>query len=230
MAMHSGEIAIPDEVVRSLVGAQFPQWRDHDIVEVVTDGTMNAIFRIGDEVAARFPLTGTSASQTRATLQEEADAMAELASACPVPTPRPVAIGEPGEGYPLPWSVQTWVPGEVATASRSRRLAGLRERPGRAHPLATFGRWHAVAAFTGDGRGGDLRDSDEWMALCLRESVGIVDVERARDLWARLVELPPPGPGCHVALRPDHGEPPGCGRPPGRRARWRRIFCRRSRA
>jgi hypothetical protein len=28
MAMHSGEIAIPDEVVRALVDAQFPKWRE----------------------------------------------------------------------------------------------------------------------------------------------------------------------------------------------------------
>ena len=26
-----------------------------------------------------------------------------------------VAIGEPGAGYPMPWSVQTWIPGVVAT-------------------------------------------------------------------------------------------------------------------
>jgi aminoglycoside phosphotransferase (APT) family kinase protein len=30
-------------------------------------------------------------------------------------TPGPIAIGEPGAGYPLPWSVQTWLPGTVAT-------------------------------------------------------------------------------------------------------------------
>ncbi len=32
-----------------------------------------------------------------------------------VPTTEPVALGKPGEGYPLPWSVQTWLPGHDAT-------------------------------------------------------------------------------------------------------------------
>lgn len=32
-----------------------------------------------------------------------------------LPHPEPVAIGKPGAGYPLPWSVQTWIPGIVAT-------------------------------------------------------------------------------------------------------------------
>jgi len=31
------------------------------------------------------------------------------------PTPEPVAIGEPGARCSLPWSVQTWLPGVVAT-------------------------------------------------------------------------------------------------------------------
>ena len=33
----------------------------------------------------------------------------------PFPGPRPVAIGTPGPGYRLPWLVQTWLPGIIAT-------------------------------------------------------------------------------------------------------------------
>ncbi|WP_329254512.1 hypothetical protein OG417_12510 [Actinoallomurus sp. NBC_01490] len=36
----------------------------------------------------------------------EAEAARELADAATVPTPEPVAIGEPGAGCPLPWSVR----------------------------------------------------------------------------------------------------------------------------
>ena len=45
----------------------------------------------------------------------EADACRELAGRTRFPTPEPVAIGAPGAGYPLPWLVQTWVPGVTAT-------------------------------------------------------------------------------------------------------------------
>jgi len=36
------------------------------------------------------------------------------------PQPEPVALGEPGAGYPLPWSVPTWLPGTVATDEDGR--------------------------------------------------------------------------------------------------------------
>ncbi len=39
----------------------------------------------------------------------------ELLGRTRFPVPEPVAIGEPGAGYPLPWSVHTWLPGRTAT-------------------------------------------------------------------------------------------------------------------
>lgn len=32
----------------------------------------------------------------------------------PLPLPEPVGLGRPGEGYPHPWSVNRWLPGETA--------------------------------------------------------------------------------------------------------------------
>ena len=39
--------------------------------------------------------------------------------------PEPVAIGEPGAGYPLPWLVQTWLPGTTATEQDPSTSAGF---------------------------------------------------------------------------------------------------------
>ena len=44
--------------------------------------------------------------------------------------------------------------------------------------------------FAGGGRGGVLRDGDEWVARCLRESEGLVDVDRVGALWDDLRGLP----------------------------------------
>jgi aminoglycoside phosphotransferase (APT) family kinase protein len=43
-----------------------------------------------------------------------------------------VAIGEPGAGYPLPWSVQTWVPGTSAAEDDQSASVAF------AHDLAAF--------------------------------------------------------------------------------------------
>ena len=61
--------------------------------------------------AARFPLQPGDVDATRQWLSAEAAAARELPGRTRFPTPEPVALGEPGPGYPLPWSVQTWLPG-----------------------------------------------------------------------------------------------------------------------
>jgi aminoglycoside phosphotransferase (APT) family kinase protein len=56
MTMHVDELPISAAVVRDLIRAQFPDWRGLPVSRVDSPGTVNAIFRIGDRLAARFPL------------------------------------------------------------------------------------------------------------------------------------------------------------------------------
>src|SRR5215475_11994989 len=113
--MHEGQLALDEGIVRRLVDEQFPQWRALRIRQVSGAGTVNAIFRLGKDLAARFPLRYREELRMRDLLRAEAAAMQEFADVSSVAAPRPVAIGEPGDGYPLPWSVQTWLPGTDAT-------------------------------------------------------------------------------------------------------------------
>lgn len=185
--MHSDEVAVPPDVARRLIAGQFPQWGDLPIRRVAADGTVNMIYRIGDGLAARFPRRGRDVDEARRDLVVEASAARELARCSPVPTPAPVALGEPGPGYPLPWAVQTWVPGRVATdgdpgAPFARDLAGFIAA---LRATDTRGR-----TFSGTGRGGDLDDHDGWMRTCFRESAGLLDVDPLRRWWDDLRRLP----------------------------------------
>jgi aminoglycoside phosphotransferase (APT) family kinase protein len=108
--MHANQLSVPAEIARVLVEDQFPQWRRLPVRGLAASGTVNAIFRIGERPAARFPLQPQNAEAARWRVEAEADAARELADRTRFPTPEPVAIGEPGHGYPLPWSVQTWLP------------------------------------------------------------------------------------------------------------------------
>jgi aminoglycoside phosphotransferase (APT) family kinase protein len=190
--MHSDEVRVGPGIAPRLIVDQFPQWSDLPIRAVVADGTVHAIYRIGDELTARFPLRGDDVDRTRDRLAVEAAAARELADCSPVPTPRPVALGEPGPGYPLPWAVQTWVPGRVATDDDpSGSVVFARDLAGFIRALRaadTRGR-----RFCGDNRGGDLKDHDDWMQECLRRSVGLLDVEPLTELWRRSRELPRAG-------------------------------------
>ncbi|WP_157249638.1 aminoglycoside phosphotransferase family protein [Nonomuraea typhae] len=187
--MHADELTVTVDTARALVAEQFPEGRGRPVERVAGQGTVNAIFRIGDRFAARFPLEPREAAATRRWLEAEAEAAREIAAATRFPTPEPVMIGEPGDGYPLPWSVQTWVPGAVAadedpgeSVAFARDLAEL---IGDLRAAGTRGR-----TFAGKGRGGDLRTHDGWMERCFRESERLLDVPRLRRMWAVMRELP----------------------------------------
>jgi len=187
--MHEDQLALDVGTVRRLVDEQFPRWRALPIHRVLTSGTVNAIFRLGDDLTARFPLRPQEERQVRDWLRAEAAAMREFADVSSVPAPRPVAMGEPGDGYPLPWSVQTWLPGTDATVEDPSASTGfaqdLATLIARLRNADTRGR-----RFRGQGRGGHLPDHDEWMETCFRESAGLLDVTRLRAMWAGLRTLP----------------------------------------
>jgi aminoglycoside phosphotransferase (APT) family kinase protein len=114
--MHPNQLAVSVATVRDLVDVQFPQWRTHPVRPITSHGTVNALFRIGDKLLARFPLLRHDADSVRRSLESEAAAARELLGRTRFATPEHIALGEPGAGYPLPWSVLTWLPGTVATA------------------------------------------------------------------------------------------------------------------
>lgn len=187
--MHRDQLPVSLGTVRALVDRQFPEWQELHVTEVNSQGTVNALFRIGDEFVARFPLQPDAVAATRRRLEAEARAARELLGATRFPTPEPVAMGEPGDGYPLPWSVQTWLPGTVATDEDPGDSVAfahdLAEYIGGVRAIDTRGR-----AFTGMGRGGELRSHDAWMETCFERSGQLLDVPRLRRMWTTLRALP----------------------------------------
>lgn len=191
--MHDNQVHIDGDVARGMIVDQFPEYRHERVERLETAGTVNAIFRIGSGVAARFPLRAMKPVECADRLRNEAAAMTEFAKHSPFATPRPLGLGQPNVLYPMPWAVQTWIEGEVATPNGLATSAGF--ACDIAHLIAslraadTHGR-----RFDGQGRGGYLPDHDNWMEVCFRKSEGLLDVASLRRLWARLRELPPSGP------------------------------------
>jgi aminoglycoside phosphotransferase (APT) family kinase protein/RimJ/RimL family protein N-acetyltransferase len=187
--VHDGQLTVTAATVRALVAEQFPRWAGLAVRAVDSPGTVNAIFRIGDRLAARFPLVAGDGATVRAQLAREAAAAGELAGRTRFATPEPGALGDPGPGYPLPWSVQTWLPGVTADHEDPAASAGfagdLAEFIGAARAMDVGGR-----EFDGAGRGGELGSHDDWVQLCLERSEGLLDVPRLRALWRVMRELP----------------------------------------
>lgn len=187
--MHDDQLTVSVDTVRELVASQFSQWRSLPVHPLASQGTVNAVFRLGDRLTARFPLQPADVVSAREWLAKEADAARELLGATRFATPEPIAIGEPGAGYPMPWSVQTWLPGTIATEADPGESAAfaydLAEFISGVRTIPTGGR-----TFSGRGRGGDLRAHDEWMETCFRSSEGLMDVGLLRRTWGELRDLP----------------------------------------
>jgi aminoglycoside phosphotransferase (APT) family kinase protein len=190
--MHAGQLEVDEQTVRALLADQHPQWAGLDVRVLPQSGTVNAIARIGDDLAARFPLQPGEPADVRRNLAQEADAARRLAGRLSVPVPEVVALGEPGRGYPLPWSVQTWLPGDDGSVvdpgtsyafarDLARLVTDLRAVP-------TQGR-----TFVGErrtNRGGVIADHDPWVLTCLDRSAGLLDVSALAALWDRFRDLP----------------------------------------
>lgn len=75
-------------------------------------GWDNLTWRLGDTLALRFPVRGASAPL----VAHEQRWLPRLAETLPVAVPAPVRVGRAGAGYPWPWSVVPWLPGDVVAA------------------------------------------------------------------------------------------------------------------
>ncbi len=187
--MHADQADITVGTVTRLVASQFPQWRQLPVRALASDGTVNALFRLGDDVILRFPLQPSLDPGLRDDLVREQDIARRIAAHVPVPVPRPVAFGEPGEGYPGPWTAYRWIPGETATSASvggsdafARDLAGFVTA---LHRMDTAG-----LAWAGHGRGGPLPARDEAVRRALAESAHLTDTARIAGIWARCRDAP----------------------------------------
>lgn len=112
--MHDEEIEVNSELVRRLIHAQMPDLTHRSLSIVEPWGTDNAIWRLGSDLVVRMPRIHWAAAQA----EREAEWLPRLAPYLRVAIPEPVAIGEPGFGYPFRWALHRWIPGEGAAPDR----------------------------------------------------------------------------------------------------------------
>lgn len=108
-AIPPGEVPITAELVMGLVADQFPHFADLPLAHL-NDGWDNSVYRLGDEVLVRLPRRQLAADIAVA----EHDWLPRLATNWTFPAPVPLAVGQPGRGYPWRWALVPWLTGTVA--------------------------------------------------------------------------------------------------------------------
>ncbi|MEE1739103.1 aminoglycoside phosphotransferase family protein [Streptomyces sp. BE147] len=190
---------VPDvPLVRRLIAAQFPRWADLPVEPVDSHGTVNALFRLGADKVVRLPCAQGGAQD----VATEYRWLPYLAPRLPFAVPAPLAKGEPGEGYPWPWSVCGWLDGE---------------NPGRDNPVDPDAFAADLAEFVGALRRTDPTDGppayrSEPLAsrdAATRDAIaslrGHLDTTATTDAWDDALRAPAPsGPPvwAHGDLQP----------------------------
>ncbi len=183
--MHENQIEIDDDLVRRLLTTQFPRWADLPVRYFDSAGTVNAIYRLGDDMYVRLPLQ----EQWVWHLKTEAKWLPRLAPHLPVTIPTPLAHGEPGEGYPFPWAVYDWIEGE------SWKLDRVRDPDEATLELARFieAMWKIETAGGKIPRGAQglpLRSRDAWVRMTAESARDLIDADALLDVWEKALELP----------------------------------------
>ncbi|MEV5690163.1 aminoglycoside phosphotransferase family protein [Micromonospora globbae] len=185
--MHPDQVDVTSGVVAALVAAQFPRWRHHPVRPVVSHGTVNALFRLGEGIVLRFPLRPSP--EHRDELVREQEVARRIAPQVPLPVPEPLALGEPGPGYPGVWTAYRWIPGtpldDAAVGDPVRVARDLAGFVTALHGMDTAG-----AVWPGRGRGGPLHLMDGFVQRCLAGSVDLVDTARLGRIWAGCRDAP----------------------------------------
>jgi aminoglycoside phosphotransferase (APT) family kinase protein len=176
MKMHDGEVDLDAATVSRLVAAQFPQLAGLPVSRVRSTGTVNAIYRLGDDLCARLPLVAHWAAD----LQTEYRWLPEVAARLTLQVPEPVALGQPGDGYPFGWAIYRWIEGQPYTdelITDERQAA--RDTAQFVHELrAAELRADAPAA----GRR-PLRELDAETRQAIEAARGIIDSDAAARAW-----------------------------------------------
>jgi len=89
--MHAGELHTDVALVRALLDGQFPHWAALPVERVVSSGTVNALFRLGDDMVVRLPRMDWGLGA----VERELRWLPRLAPLLPVEIPVPLAKGAP---------------------------------------------------------------------------------------------------------------------------------------
>lgn len=106
-------LIIDSTLVSRLLTNQFPQWKDLPVQPVAVGGWDNRTFHLGKQMLVRMP----SAAKYAMKVEIEQKWLPKLAPLLPLSIPEPLAMGEPGEGYPWRWSIYRWIEGDTAASA-----------------------------------------------------------------------------------------------------------------
>lgn len=187
--MHENELHIDEKLVYGLIENQCPQWATLPLNPVVSSGTDNALFKLGDEYVVRLPRVEWSPGDIGKNINKEWEWLPKIANLLNVPISAPLFKGEPDDNYPWPWTITKWNEGNNPNFEEKNEYASL------ARDLASFlNELHKIELVNGpiSRRGIPLKTKtlDEETRKALSELEGEIDIQSTILLWDHLSNIP----------------------------------------
>jgi aminoglycoside phosphotransferase (APT) family kinase protein len=181
--MHEDEVDIDVSLVGQLIAGRFPRWAGLPLRRLESSGTENAMFRLGADKVVRLPRHPRAVEG----ITHELRWLPRLAPGLPAAAPEPLGRGEPGEDFPWPWAVYSWLDGRnpVPGALEAPRL--LAEDLGAY--VTALRRVDAAQGPIGY-RGVPLANRDPFMREALAQLAGRIDTAAVTDLWEQALRAP----------------------------------------
>lgn len=177
--LHDDDIPVDTDLAQQLVDEQFPDWAHLPLRRIASSGTVNAIFRLGDDLVVRLP-RAESYVWDLDTLGASEAWLRWAAPRLPLAIPEPVAIGEASDRYPWSWPIHRWIEGTaldtVDLTSSTRAAERLAEFVVALRQLPDLDGPRSVKAI---GR----KDWDPIFRRVLGDLDGVVDTRRALRAW-----------------------------------------------
>lgn len=186
--MHDNDIASDPDLVRALIAQQMPELSGMRVAPVPSVGTDNAMYRVGDRLAARLPRRPSAC----VLLEKEARILPRLGT-LPLQVPVPRGIGAPSPAFPYPFSIVDWIEGTTAHMIRlhdpitparqlAAFLASLRSLDSRDVPRA---------GPANHNRGVGLIRLDDQTRRCVAALADEIDAGAAFEIWAHALNAEP---------------------------------------
>ena len=181
--MHENELNVSEELVRSLLVEQCPEWAKLPLQRIQSSGTDNALYRLGKELVVRLPRIDWAVNS----IQKEYSWAPKIAKQLSTSISTPIFCGKQNTNFPWPWLVIKWNDGENPEFEQENEYNDL------AVDLAQFlNEFHSIKLKNGplSRRGVHLVNVNERTSTDLPLLKDEINVDYYLGLWKELSSLP----------------------------------------
>lgn len=181
--MHNNEIEVTDEIVRTLINEQFPAYKDLSIERVISTGTVNAIFRLGEEFCVRLPILNSANDS----LHVEFKILPVISKKVSLNIPEVIEKGKPNSVFPHDWAIYKWIKGDTYNNSAADEIQVSEALAGFITELRSI---NVTSDLPRAGRK-PLVELDDITVNALNECEGDIDIDSAKTLWKKIHSVKP---------------------------------------